>query len=114
MFDCGGMAFSDEGFHASIVIVSEKIQTGPLPGAGAQADDGIGMRYPAYVTEVNQTRKATKDEPGRVGLCFYCLHAQKIQSDRGAMFYRCRLSDTDPKFPKYPRLPVFRCNGYME
>jgi hypothetical protein len=74
----------------------------------------LGMGYPADVTEVNQTRKATKDEPGRVGLCFDCLHAQKIQSDRGSTFYRCKLSDTDPNFPKYPRLPVIRCNGYTE
>jgi len=74
----------------------------------------LGMGYPADVTEVNQTRKATKDEPGRIGLCFDCIHARKMQSDRGSTFYRCKLSDTDPNFPKYPRLPVIRCNGYTE
>jgi hypothetical protein len=30
MFDCGGMAFSEAGFYASIAIV-ERIQTAPLP-----------------------------------------------------------------------------------
>jgi hypothetical protein len=54
----------------------------------------------------------TDDEQRRVGLCFDCLHAQRIQSDRGSTFYRCKLSDTDPSFPKYPRLPVLQCVGY--
>ena len=52
--------------------------------------------------------------PRRIGLCFDCLHAQRIQSDRGSIFYRCKLSDTDPSFPKYPRLPVLHCDGYRE
>lgn len=30
------------------------------------------------------------------------------------MFYRCKLSDTDPRFPKYPRLPVRQCDGWSE
>jgi hypothetical protein len=24
----------------------------------------------------------------------------------------CTLSNTDPRYPKYPRLPVFSCSGY--
>ena len=28
------------------------------------------------------------------------------------MFYRCGLSDIDPSFPKYPRLPVLECAGF--
>ena len=39
-------------------------------------------------------------------------HAETIRSDRGSEFLRCGLSDTDPSFPKYPRLPVLRCSGY--
>jgi hypothetical protein len=35
-----------------------------------------------------------------------------ITSDRGSAFYLCQLSATDPKFPKYPRLPVIECSGY--
>lgn len=71
------------------------------------------MRYAADVTEADQTKEATKDEPRRVGLCFDCQHAQRIQSARGSIFYRCKLSDTDPSFPKYPRLPVLHCAGYI-
>lgn len=47
-----------------------------------------------------------------VGLCATCIHMQKIANDRGSTFYRCGLSDADPRFPKYPRLPVLRCSGY--
>lgn len=46
------------------------------------------------------------------GLCERCRHAQKIESDRGSRFLLCRLSFSDPAFPKYPRLPVLRCSGY--
>lgn len=48
----------------------------------------------------------------RVGLCANCAHARRIASDRGAEFYMCALSKTDPRFPKYPRLPVISCSGY--
>jgi hypothetical protein len=58
------------------------------------------------------TEATDKNEQRRIGLCFDCLHSQRIQSDRGSTFYRCKLSDTDPSFPKYPRLPIFQCAGY--
>ena len=48
-----------------------------------------------------------------VGLCAVCRHATIVRSDRGSVFYRCGLSDTDPRFPKYPRLPVLNCSGYQ-
>lgn len=47
-----------------------------------------------------------------VGLCADCLHSHQIESAKGSVFYRCELSLTDPKFPKYPRLPVLKCSGY--
>lgn len=47
-----------------------------------------------------------------MGLCASCEHMRLIQSDRGTKFYLCRLSATDPSFPKYPRLPVLQCSGY--
>jgi hypothetical protein len=46
------------------------------------------------------------------GLCESCCHAQIIESRRGARFWLCGLSRADPRFPKYPRLPVVRCAGY--
>jgi len=53
-------------------------------------------------------------EQGRVGLCVTCEHARVITSDRGARFYFCGRSRTDPAFPRYPRLPVVACIGYHE
>jgi len=49
-----------------------------------------------------------------VGLCFDCEHARIVRSDRGSVFYLCRLSATDPSFAKYPRLPVLSCRGYQQ
>jgi len=48
------------------------------------------------------------------GLCGNCVNARIVRSDRGSVFYRCALSETDPRFPKYPRLPVLRCAGWKE
>ncbi|MFZ0772675.1 MAG: hypothetical protein WAN08_14760 [Candidatus Sulfotelmatobacter sp.] len=46
------------------------------------------------------------------GLCGDCVHARMIASDRGSTFVQCQLSFTDPRFAKYPRLPVLTCSGY--
>ena len=48
------------------------------------------------------------------GLCATCEHARVITSDRGSRFYFCERSRTDPRFPRYPRLPVVACIGYDE
>ena len=46
------------------------------------------------------------------GLCATCLHVEIVRSDRGSTFFRCRLSDIDAHFPKYPPLPVTECDGW--
>ena len=46
------------------------------------------------------------------GLCATCGHVETIRSDRGSVFLRCKLSGTDPRFPKYPTLPVVECSGW--
>ena len=46
------------------------------------------------------------------GLCASCTHLKLITSSRGATFYMCQLSLSDPGFPRYPRLPVITCGGY--
>jgi hypothetical protein len=48
----------------------------------------------------------------RVGLCASCLQARTITSGKGATFWLCGKSKTDPRFPKYPVLPVLECSGY--
>ena len=46
------------------------------------------------------------------GLCATCRHAQVVPSDRGHLFYLCRLTRTDARLPKYPSLPRWQCHGY--
>jgi hypothetical protein len=50
--------------------------------------------------------------PTDVGLCETCQHVRIIRSDRGSVFYLCQLSFADPRFKKYPALPVLDCDGY--
>jgi len=52
--------------------------------------------------------------PTKVGLCERCVHARRIASSRGSLFYLCGLSEVDSTFPRYPRLPVLRCAGFRE
>ena len=51
-------------------------------------------------------------EGPKVGLCTDCLHGRRIVSAKGSTFWLCAKSETDPRFPKYPTLPVLRCEGY--
>jgi hypothetical protein len=47
-----------------------------------------------------------------IGLCVSCRHARRVTSARGSTFWRCALSERDPRFPKYPPLPVLACAGH--
>lgn len=57
-------------------------------------------------------RHPDADEERRAGLCARCVHARVIESDRGSRFLLCALSRTDPRFRKYPTLPVTLCAGH--
>ena len=58
--------------------------------------------------------KISDREVAHAGLCSDCLHAGRVESARGSVFILCNLSLTDPRFPKYPRLPVLACDGYKK
>ena len=45
------------------------------------------------------------------GLCATCEHLRLAASAR-SVFVRCGLADSDPRFPRYPPLPVVACLGY--
>jgi hypothetical protein len=47
------------------------------------------------------------------GLCASCINVRIIENKRGSRFFMCQLSRTDPRFPKYPPLPVLKCVGYQ-
>ena len=46
------------------------------------------------------------------GLCAACRYARRVTSQRGSTFVLCRRSETDPRFARYPRLPVIQCPGF--
>ena len=48
------------------------------------------------------------------GLCGKCTHASIISNPKGSKFWLCNLSKVDPSYPKYPRLPVIHCDGYVK
>ena len=52
-------------------------------------------------------------EESRAGLCATCAKARRIESVRGSEFLLCELWKSDPRFAKYPRLPVLECAGYQ-
>ena len=47
------------------------------------------------------------------GLCETCANVRIVETRKGSRFYLCTLSDVDPRFPKYPGIPVLRCAGYV-
>jgi len=63
---------------------------------------------------MNDRRDAGQPPAGSAGLCERCRHVQVVTSARGSRFYLCRLSFTDPRFPRYPPLPVLQCEGFSE
>jgi hypothetical protein len=46
------------------------------------------------------------------GLCERCVHARKIVSGKGSVFWRCAVSERVSGWPKYPPLPVLRCRHH--
>jgi hypothetical protein len=48
-----------------------------------------------------------------VGLCARCDHARRVTSAKGSTFWLCERSRADPRFRKYPPLPVRHCLGFL-
>jgi GrpB-like predicted nucleotidyltransferase (UPF0157 family) len=57
-------------------------------------------------------KESAADQLIAAGLCSDCLQARRLESSRGSVFILCNLSLSDPRFPKYPRLPVLVCDGH--
>ncbi|MPZ44300.1 MAG: hypothetical protein GEV05_13005 [Betaproteobacteria bacterium] len=47
------------------------------------------------------------------GLCERCRNVRIVTAQTGSRFLRCKLSGLDPAFPRYPRIPVRECKGYV-
>jgi len=78
------------------------------------------MLRPRYMTASKSGNAPDEDSSAAnrarpdAGLCERCLHGRRISSSRGSVFYLCGLSAVDPAYPKYPRLPVIRCDGFRD
>jgi hypothetical protein len=46
------------------------------------------------------------------GLCAACSFARKLSTKSSSTIYLCERSKDEPRFPKYPSLPVLRCDGF--
>jgi hypothetical protein len=47
-----------------------------------------------------------------VGLCATCRHARWVENRRGSSFLLCGRAASDPRYRRYPPLPVLRCPGH--
>jgi hypothetical protein len=45
-------------------------------------------------------------------LCNSCAHQRVVRSGRGSLFSMCLRHRDDPRYPKYPRIPVVSCPGH--
>ena len=70
---------------------------------------GFTVRLISTMNSIPPDQSAGSD----IGLCLKCRYVDLIRSDRGAVFYRCQRSASDPGFAKYPPLPVLRCAGHQ-
>ncbi|MQG39087.1 MAG: hypothetical protein FI718_03760 [SAR202 cluster bacterium] len=48
------------------------------------------------------------------GICQNCKFVSRIVSGKGSIFIQCKQHFSNKKFPKYPRLPVTICSGFIE
>ncbi len=46
------------------------------------------------------------------GLCEGCRHTRVVETRTGSRFFLCQRSQDDPRFPRYPPLPVLQCIGF--
>jgi len=51
------------------------------------------------------------DEAQKIGQCLTCRHARRVTTPRST-FWLCERAASDPRFEKYPRLPMLDCPGY--
>lgn len=62
-------------------------------------------------TGAHRDRSALAQLTAPPGLCATCRYLELVGSRR-SVFVRCGRAATDPRFPRYPPLPVGACAGY--
>jgi hypothetical protein len=73
----------------------------------------LGRVSRAVIIDAVKSRLASNADTSYVGLCENCEYARHVEAKETTVFL-CERSLTDPTFPKYPRLPVRQCLGYVK
>lgn len=47
-----------------------------------------------------------------IGLCSTCRHGREIVSAKGSRFLLCEYAQVNPRFRRYPQLPVCACAAH--
>jgi len=47
-------------------------------------------------------------------LCESCASMREVITPKGSRFLLCQLAITNPDYPKYPKQPIVRCDGYQK
>jgi hypothetical protein len=51
--------------------------------------------------------------PAEAGMCGGCRYASVKTTRRSTTYLRCTRAAWDDRLPRYPRLPVLNCTGFM-
>ncbi len=51
-------------------------------------------------------------EQAPVGRCLNCLYARVVGTRANDRYYLCERSIDDPRYARYPRLPMLTCDGH--
>ncbi len=80
-------------------------------GAESIASPGRAWHAAGRPARAGRATLSTPTDP--IGLCARCAHARQVPS-RTTIYWRCTLAESDPRFERYPRLPVLECDGFSE
>ena len=53
-------------------------------------------------------------EAARLGLCATCRFGRVFRSGKGVTYVSCERSKIDPRYPRFPTVPVLECAGFEE
>jgi len=119
LFNCGRVIASGDQPFSQLCdcpqLIARAVQV-LVPYSGGQPEVvALGGRRGAHgVQHITSLSYDLMTDPV-VGLCATCRWVRIVTNRRGSVFYRCLRADLeppDPRFVRYPPLPVLHCPGY--
>ena len=98
-FSCGAEAKPQSGAPPSKCWCEE------LPAVLPVTDEGCLCRNCLSAEIEDQLRQ-------HAGLCAGCRHAKRLATKTGAPIFQCARAANEPRYAKFPRLPVSSCVGF--